>query len=329
MLLVLLYAIGNPGIVVYFKTVVTGVFSLYSSETTGDGLEVGALEATEFNPFGFYINALISTMGPVIFALSILGILLAVYKPKMEAILLMIFGLAFFLALALSADPTLVYVRYVLPLTPILAIFAARLVVFIAEALAKSIPLGASTLSLLSAAVLSIAGIRGVVADNIQLTVEDSRTASRNWIEANVPDNSKILIEGFTAQSYRATTPILNSKENIQQAIEYFKQTEQPGKVKYFQFELEANVDRKRYDLKFYGDTNLETLDQYLVDGVEYIIVRPDYLLASPKYRQTGSEFLESLRSSSRLELIKTFNGLPEGGAGPTIELYKVNPSAQ
>ena len=53
-------------------------------------------------------------------------------------------------------------------------------------------------------------------------------------------------------------------------------------------------------------------------------MLRPDYLTKSPKYMETGPQFVESIRNNSTLELVKTFIGESSGGAGPYIELYKV-----
>ncbi|MVF11150.1 phospholipid carrier-dependent glycosyltransferase [Ketobacter sp. MCCC 1A13808] len=325
-LLALVYILGNPGILIYFKSVVLGVFQIYKSQiASSDSSDIGGLNESgeALSPLTFYIDAIFSSMGLVVFVIALVGMLVALLKPKIEAILLLLFGGVFFLALALSADPVLMFPRYVLPIIPVIVLFAAQFIVIVSELLSKHVHLDYSVLSIVFVALLAIGGVRGVIEENMRFSIQDSRTVSRNWIEENVPENATILVEGFTAQSFRGSTPILNSRENIQLAIQHFEETNQPGKAKYFRLELEANTG-KRYDLELYNNTNLTDLAGYLSKGVEYIVLRPDYLTKSPKYMETGPQFVESIRNNSTLELVKTFIGESSGGAGPYIELYKV-----
>lgn len=327
LVLVLVYVLGNPGILFYFKTVISGVFQIYKGSSGNadalsgvDGPE-GSTEA--FSPLGYYVDAILSSMGMIVFVLSLVGMLSAFLKPKLGAFLLILFGGIFFLALALSADPILMFTRYVLPLTPIFAVFGAHVIVVLATFLCKYVPLNATVLSLLLVVLLSISGVKGVIDANTRILMKDSRTASKEWIETNIPANSKILIEGFTAQSFRSSTPLLNSRDNIKLAIQQFKEKNELGKVKYFQFELEANTG-KRYDLVLYNNRTLLSLEEYIADGVEYLVLRPDYLLKSPKYKGEGFDFVESIRNSVQLELVESFVGESSGGSGPYIEFYKV-----
>jgi hypothetical protein len=164
------------------------------------------------------------------------------------------------------------------------------------------------------------------VANDYLLTRTDTRTIAKEWFEQHVPAGSKVVIEGQKIEPTRLTVPLRDSTENMRENITYYRSRE-PGKAKYLEFKLQV-TNGKSYDLVYVTRKSLQSLDHYVDDGVEYVVVRPDALLESRKVGLEGPDFLEALRNDARVSLLKRFESHPATRPGPDIEIYGIEPNA-
>lgn len=329
---VIVYLITTPGIVVNFKPLLSIMLGIYGlrgddADATADdgGAETGgdSDEVTDFDPFSFYTDAVFDSMGLAAFVLGLVGMFYGVYRDRVKGGIIASFVIIFFAALALSARADLAYTRYVLPFVPMFLLLAAGLLFDAATLVTRHLKVAAPlTLAGFASLIVVVPGIAGIKQVNERFGTVDSRTLAKQWFEVNVPEESKVLIEGFTAQVYRGTIPLSNTSTNIQAAIDSFLKNGEKGKAKYFELELETQK-RKRYDLTYYIWFNLEDWSEYKSEGVEFVVVRPKFLVGSVNYGNAGEEFYGAVKSDADFKLEETFLGAEDGGAGPRIEIYK------
>lgn len=330
------YVAGAPGIVIYLPGIVSTVFGLYGIEGEAEddmsdeppgtgGMEDAGVElatASDFQAFNFYLGATIESMGWPVFILSIIGLLYAARYLRAKNWVLISFVVTFFVLLALSAQADMAFNRYVLPFLPALAVLAAAPLVDLIRKLFEPRMNYRPVVAIIALAAVAPSFL-AAIENNQAFGIVDSRTQAKNWIEEKVPAGATVLIEGFSAQVYRASAPILNSEENTREAIRAFRENGENGKAKYFQFELEARTG-KRYDLYFYLWDKLEPLEFYLDEGIDWYVIRPSALLNSAKYAGIGQQFLDEVRNSGRLEMQVRFDGEESSeGTGPSFEIYK------
>lgn len=330
---VLAYIAGAPGIVVNFRSVISGIFGIYGVDSDAEDSDVTVVDldmsAVEFDPLSFYVFATLDSMGWLVFGLCLLGLAYAVVSKNAKGIVLAAFSVVFFLALALSSAPDLAYTRYVLPILPPLLVLAG---IMLAQALdwsklSFSRP-GSALLVAVACLALSFPNYGGLADVNAKLTEVDTRTLSRQWFEDNVPEGSRVLLEGFSAQVFKGTTPLLNSEENLRNAIEEFKANGEKGKAKYFSLAIEAQ-EGVRYNLSFFLWQRIKSTKEYAGDGIEYIVIRPEFMRNSVKYTGVGPAFMEDLESTPYYRLIKSFDGDGESQTGPDIKVYQLVNAAE
>jgi hypothetical protein len=87
------------------------------------------------------------------------------------------------------------FARYVLPLVPFLALFAADAVVALASWLRSRMHLGRQCIIVVLAVVIVAQPLAWSVRHGVLLTRTDSRTLAKEWIEANIPPGARFALD--------------------------------------------------------------------------------------------------------------------------------------
>ncbi|MBZ0256085.1 glycosyltransferase family 39 protein, partial [bacterium] len=151
----------------------------------------------------FYLKTLTWGLGPPLFVLSMLGLIRGVIRQRAGDFLLVASSLLFYLFYGLSI---VFFSRFIIPTIPILIVLAAALVDEVYIWVSSYHPvLGKIAVTALILAAIVPPAVSILRYDNL-LGEEDTRTIAKNWIEANIPAQSRILLEWHT--------PSLNSTIN-------------------------------------------------------------------------------------------------------------------
>jgi hypothetical protein len=155
------------------------------------------------------------------------------------------------------------------------------------------------------------------------ILMQDTRASARVWMDANIPEGSTIFIEGHRTTLSKATVPLQNTAENIKESIEYYRGTEELGRVKYFQTLLKVQQGRT-FDLLGVQPDELQDLQHYKDIGVQYFVLRPEAYRDS-RVRFAWDDLVKEIRVDPDLQLLKRFESLPGADRSPVIEIYRVN----
>lgn len=149
---------------------------------------------------------------------------------------------------------------------------------------------------------------------------KDTRTFAKEWFDRAVPAGSKVFIEGFEGHLYQGTVPLNFSKENLSLILDSHKGTDK-GKARYFQLAIKANRG-KTFDLYSVSPAELQPLDYYKANEVEYFVIRPDRY-SNSRMRRDWSQLLVELANDPDLVVIERFAPEDEKTPGPLIEVYR------
>ena len=97
------------------------------------------------------------------------------------------------------------FARYVMPLYPVLCLLAGVGVVWLASTIASRAGWSGRRAAAVTAVVAAIACAQGlvyVIHNNIVLTREDTRTATREWMVDNIPAGTQILVEPLVPKEW-------------------------------------------------------------------------------------------------------------------------------
>jgi len=273
--------------------------------------------------------------------LTILGAVSFIYSLKRcekEDILLVSFIIFYFLFLFNAKVGAEKYLLFVLPF---LAILSGRLLVdmFFSMKMSQKV---SNPLLLLCTALLIIGPLTRGVYNDYLLTLKDTRTESKEWIESNIPSGIKIAIDSGNFDVAKYSAPLKASIESLRKKYEQLQHNtpdmwaSSSKKIgKYLELKMRTQKE-KGYDLirivpSNHGiiNKNVNLVDFYK-NKVEYVVVSsfvyevykdPGYKILHPEVSQFYSDFYSSL--DRYCYLMKTFYPLTEKGPGPTIKIYK------
>lgn len=144
----------------------------------------------------FYLKTLAWGLGPAMLVLAVAGglrrLALAARRRDPMSILVLAFPVAYYLGMGATRH---YFARYALPLAPFAALFAAEAIEAGARWLGASRPRvrwALAGLLVVGAAVPTL--VSGLRSDYL-LTQEDTRTSAKQWIEAHLPEGSKIAVD--------------------------------------------------------------------------------------------------------------------------------------
>ena len=250
---------------------------------------------------------------------SLGSVLYAAWKRTSTDLILLVYALVNYVVISSTTSASSFYPRYAIPIVVVLTIFTGRAIADFATVRWRLGRVG--TLAIVCA--LLAVPVHQLWTTAKALTRPDTRTLAKTWIEANVPAGSKVLIEGGKIEPVRETVPLQDTREMITRRIAYWKAVE-PKQARFLQFKRAVHQGAG-YELEFVELDEIEPLDAYVARGIEYFVVRPETFLNYKRKAGAGSAMLvESLRSDSRVRLLKRFDGGSRTQLGPTVEIYEM-----
>lgn len=279
---ILAFAITTPYFFLDFNTALANLRLEARTEHWGaDGL-------TRSGNFLWYLTQAIPTaISWPQMILLIIGVILAIYMKQNKQVALLGFMLIFLFGISLSA---LHWARWMIQILPVLALFAASAILLIIERLSTSLRLNPRWFSsLVILGTLAAAGQPAyqLVLMDIRQSNPSTRVLARQWIIDNVPPQSKIAFEWYTA-------PLSGTD---------FLATEW----------IALAYDRE--------------LNDYLVEGYQYLVVSSaiyNRFFNEPERYEHEANFYQTLFEHE--ELVKRFKPTKTRG-GPEIQIYRLNPS--
>ena len=162
--------------------------------------DTGKLGQDEVRGWFYYVGTLGWGLGWLPLVAAVGGALAALRSDWRRALLLIAFPLFLYLFLGGQAR---FFGRWLLPAYPALCVLCGYGVVALAEAVAGRVgrvPPGALVAAL--AAVACLQGVLAAVHVDTVLGREDTRAQARRWLDANVPDGARVVLEPFVPAGY-------------------------------------------------------------------------------------------------------------------------------
>ncbi len=145
-------------------------------------------------PFFHHLTySLAGAMGLVVLSLAAAGWVRAVFSRKPASEAAAVFALVYYLVLVQWGQP---YDRYVLPLVPFLCLFAADFLMSRKDELSVGKLSLTPVLWVLVIGVIAWPSVYRILRWDLLMAAPDTRTVARDWIEENVPDGSRIALDG-------------------------------------------------------------------------------------------------------------------------------------
>jgi len=323
-----IYLVANPGFI--RPSVLNRLIDIVTGYTILDSSSAFVEHGP--NLWVFYFSVLRESEGLVLLALALLGIGVGLAARRLGAVLHLAFLLPFFLLIAMTPS-FYYYKRYVIPFLPGLCLFAGMGL----ESLIRRIQVprpAAFVLGSVLAGLVTLGPGLTAVRFNQKLTRVDTRTLTVEWIENNIPHESRILLEGFPEDSAQLSVPLKNIKKNIRAMVERLQKTD-PGKAKYLTLKRQIQTG-PAYDLMTVQWTeDWGTLEYFRGQRVQYVVVNQKVFLpegrthaAFPKSTvQTRIAFYQQLRKDNEAELLVTFDPADTGGRGYLMEVWRLAPA--
>jgi hypothetical protein len=251
---------------------------------------LGADGLTKFGNLFWYLSYAIPTSITWPQALiAVLGSIIILVKRNTEQLLLLGFALIFLIFISITP---LHWMRWVIQILPIISLIIAFALYTIVHSLIRYIKLTSYTQAILFAFFILLLAIwpgRQVLLLDLKDSMPSTRIVSRDWIINNLPSESRIAQEWYTA-------PLDDT---------VFKT--------YLEFSLAT--DRR--------------LDDYRLEGFEYLIVSSDiynrYLEEPERYVNEVGFYNELFTESTLVKIVKPSNSM----GGPTIRIYKISEEKQ
>ncbi|NNE44572.1 MAG: phospholipid carrier-dependent glycosyltransferase [Gemmatimonadetes bacterium] len=325
----LIYTVGNPGIVVNFGLEVSRAFHTILGTPDPDGDYIQAATAIP-NLWAFYGRVLRTSQGPAMLALAVAGLGLGLWRRDRAVLLHASFALPFLVLIASVGTSHLYYPRYIVPILPAVALFAALGVEEIIRALrgprwvAPAVAVGVGVL------VIAEPGLRAVQWDQ-RMTLADTRALAAAWIEENVPHKAAIVLEGSEEDAAQLGVPIGNLKRNMKRMVVRLAESD-PGKAKYWSLKLQT-ASPPLYDLHAVRHhEDWVSVQEYRDAGIHYAVLRRDFFLTGTRLSErltspavaTRAAFYEQLLSTPDVELVASFEASPDGHPGYDLEVWKL-----
>lgn len=302
--LVVGFSLGSPQILINPAPYLQEALGQYSAGQTG-GFEFWLIDSVP--GWLFYLKTLWWGLGPVLIGLAVVGGIMrladGIRTQQCASWLLILFPIVYYLLMGSTRH---YFARYVLPLTPFLALFAAEAITVTAEWLMvnKGIGVRWAVFSVLTLSAIAQPLTSSIRHDGL-LTGMDTRTIAKTWVERNIPAGAKIAVDWPTHGPPLST------------------------------FERPAPNSTHAYDVTLVGGTGLSDhpLEWYRSQGYEYLVASSfiyQIPLVSPERDQERKAFYASLgREFTEIQVFHpTSNGSEPNFIfdeiyGPAINLWQ------
>lgn len=164
-----------------------------------------------------------------VFLLSLIGILLAVFKLDIKGGLLISTPIAYLFVVSFF---TVRFLHWIIPIIPFLALFAAISLVWLSQQINYVFPRYSTigkNLILVCILVIIFPSIKKAITDNYWFTQKDVRVVASEWLNANIPTEAKVVIEKY-GPYLPATT---HNVEYVKFAVQKDLRTYQANGVQY------------------------------------------------------------------------------------------------
>ncbi len=289
------FALTSPQIVINPTPYISEAFGQLGAGQAG-GFDIWQVDTLP--GWLFYIKVLSYGLGMPMLVLAAVGLIrtvVAAYvRRDAQRFLLLLFPVTYFVIMGATRH---YFARYVLPLVPFAALFAAEALLWLADGVARRdrrlVPAAAIVLLLIVIAQPLSSSIR----HDILLTRMDTRTLAKQWIEANVPEGSRIALDWQTHGP-----PLATPEQTL------------PGASRSFDVLVVGGTGLSEHPVSWYRDNGFD----YLVTS-SFISKIP---LVFPDQDKARREFYASL--PRQLELPQTFSPAGNGMDVPFIfdEIY-------
>jgi 4-amino-4-deoxy-L-arabinose transferase-like glycosyltransferase len=276
-----------------------------------------------------YFKLLLKDYNLVLTLSAILGIVYGLWQRHRWDIIWSVFSVVF-LCIMLFADRGQAE-RYLLPIIPALWLLGSRIV---------AVVLGRYWWSTAAGLVCIIAiPLMALVRQNYVWTKPDTRVLAKEWIEANIPAGSKILMDGMRYR-FVPSPPLNPDKNTVVHRIEEMQKAKRVSrgvsdKTLTLYSEAMARLQGPTYEIHSteYG-LNVEELPNYVQACFDYIITSSSI---SRKYTDQlnrtrfpkSAQFYEQLKTDSQFRAVYTVQPSLWLNDGPIITVYKVFSSCE
>lgn len=328
--------IGEPG---YIKSNplkgVVGLYSLQNASTEAQNErknEDAVAQPGEFqNLYLLYFSVLRVNVGAIVLVIFIFSLIYGIIQQDKLLYLFISFSVPYFIAVC-STTTDLAFARYMLPIIPTIFLIIAKGITNFSKLVFVTNIKIQNRIIIPLFTILICYPIYGDTINSVsRFSKPNSRILAKQWINENIPSNSKIMMEDSPEHRSQFLVPIVNTRKNIEEMIGILR-TREPGKALYW--EKRSNYLNKipipRYDIHFIrGFFNWPTLDEIKKKKIEYIIIdTKDFSKklnnSMANFLKTRIEFYNILKEDKNSELLVTFSRSNQT-EGPDLAIYKIS----
>ena len=173
-----------------------------------------------------YFSFLLSSegLGFMITLAAILGFFLMLIKLSQKKLSFLSFPAVFFIVIILSPFKF----WYILPIIPFVCLLASYSILTIINIITKSKKIGTTLLVTISI-VMILLPLYSIILFDYKISQKDTRTVVREWVEQNIPEGTKLLVDNYGPQL----------RENIDSLLRRWKETSESD----FEQEYERSKD--------------------------------------------------------------------------------------
>jgi len=235
----------------------------------------------------------------------------------------------FFVAVMTLADRPAAE-RYMLPVVPALWLLGARAIDFFSVKTRKAY--------VAAPAVIVAVPLFALVRHDYEFTRPDTRIVAKEWIERNVPPDSKILMDGMQYR-FVQSPPLTPNRAAVDRRLRRAGEAERISRgISKRTLEIYAEAMSRlkgpAYDLHstVFG-LAVKDLDYYFENAFDYIVTSS--LIADRYEREMdrkrfpeSARFYDRLKTDPRVRPVYSVGPVPWRRRGPTIRIYKLDRSA-
>jgi hypothetical protein len=325
------YAAVEPGIVYAFGDILRSLLGYFIPPGGTDAVTISYPVAPERRDMmvWFYASALFPPAYTVLPLLFVGGAVIAIRRDGLLRHTALVFAAIYALFLLSSQSSHLIYERYLLPLIPIVGLYASLALVETHRLLSQRHGLGKLVAPILGL-VVAIPMLAHSVRHDINYVRPDTRTAAKEFIEQEIPAGESIYLAGSIVQASAMTAQLKMMPEHVDERVsrrlDATGESMSEDKSTYYDLYKKALAEyRPTYDLIFLSDAEL--LARAVEDdrgGWALMLDANRSLFDHEINRETfpGQWALWQKVDSGEFEVVQRFTGTG-GMVGPSLTLYR------